>query len=249
MRTRHVPTHSLVEQLHSHASALLDDPRMARAGAELRERGAAKVEFLVPAAVKGAVAQEAEALITSHGTRRDLVFHDTGDTPRRMRNVREEEIAKLGSVISAVYPTPGLRAALAAIAGEEVLECPYLPERFVITELKESGDTHGWHWDDYSFALVWIVDCPPITHGGFVQCVPRTAWDKTDPQLHKWFVTRPIHSLELFPGDLYLMRTNTTLHRVYPITGGRRVIVNMAYASTGDLVRPITHETMDDLWS
>jgi predicted 2-oxoglutarate/Fe(II)-dependent dioxygenase YbiX len=55
--------------------------------------------------------------------------------------------------------------------------------------------------------------------------------------------------LALAPGDLYLMRTDTTLHRVYPITGGRRVIVNMAYAAARDLARPITHETMDSLWS
>ena len=165
-----------------------------------------------------------------------------------MRNVRSEQITTFGSIISAVYSTPGVRSALGIVAGEEVVECPYLPERYVITELNQSGDTHGWHWDDYSLALVWIIDCPPIEHGGFVQCVPRTLWNKSDPQLHRWFVERPIHSLELVPGDLYLMRTNTTLHRVFPITGGRRVIVNMAYATQCDLTRPMTHETMDTLW-
>jgi hypothetical protein len=63
---------------------------------------------------------------------------------------------------------------------------PYEPEQFVITALDQDGDTHGWHWDDYSFALVWIIDCPPVAYGGFVQCVPHTEWDKNDPRLHKW---------------------------------------------------------------
>ena len=31
-------------------------------------------------------------------------------------------------------------------------------------------------------------------------------------------------------------------------TGGRRVIVNMAYASRTDLTKQISHETMDNLW-
>ncbi len=242
-------THPLVAQLESHISALLDDPRLGEARAGLLERGAARVAFLAPDAVKKAVAQEAEELMASHGTRRDLVFHETGNTPRRMRNLRHDQIAEFGSVIPAVYSAPGIRAALATIAGDEVLECPYLPERFVITELEQSGDTHGWHWDDYSLALVWVVECPPIELGGFVQCVPRTSWNKNDPQLPRWFVSRPIYSMELAPGDLYLMRTDTTMHRVYPITGGRRLIINMAYAAPRDLARPMTHETMDNLWA
>lgn len=93
-----------------------------------------------------------------------------------------------------------------------------------------------------------MIDCPPVAHGGFVQYVPHTEWNKNDPGLQQWFVTRPIYSIELIPGDLYLMRTDTTLHRVYPITGGRRLIVNMGYASCGDLTKQISHETMDSLW-
>jgi len=46
------------------------------------------------------------------------------------------------------------------------------------------------------------------------------------------------------------MRTDTTLHRVFPIgQGAQRIIVNMAYASSDDLARQVTHETMDGLWS
>jgi hypothetical protein len=55
--------------------------------------------------------------------------------------------------------------------------------------------------------------------------------------------------MELLPGELYLMRTDTTLHRVYPIRAGRRLIVNMAYASRADLTKDVSHETMDTLWA
>ncbi|MFJ2770471.1 ArpA protein [Streptomyces sp. NPDC087300] len=194
------------------------------------------------------MADEIEDLVAEHGVRRTISFEETDHSPRLMRNVRHREISEHGSVIPRVYDAAALLDALGKVAGEPVLPCPYEPERYVITELEQSGDTHGWHWDDYSFALVWVVACPPAEHGGFVQCVPRTYWNKKDPQLHRQFLAQPIHSFELLPGDLYLMRTDTTLHRVYPLTGGRRLIINMGYASQGDLHKQISHETMDGLW-
>jgi hypothetical protein len=242
-----VPT--VAEQLETHLAALDKSAHLDQVKREFLERGVVRVPFLAPDSVKRFLAVEVEELLTSHGRRHELVFPETGNSQRRMRNVRRDHIIAFGSIIPALYRVPALREVLATIAGEEVLECPYEPEQFVITALDQDGDTHGWHWDDYSFALVWIVDCPPVTHGGFVQCVPHTQWDKTNPQLHQWFVTRPIHSVELLPGDLYLMRTDTTLHRVYPITGGRRVIVNMGYSARGDLTKQISHETMDNLWT
>jgi hypothetical protein len=202
------------------ASAIAE-ARRAGAGREFARRGFVKLSFLVPEETKQQVAQETERLMAEHGVRRDFAMAATEGTPRRMRNVRQAEISRHGSVLPAVYHRPDLRVALAVVAGEEVLLCPYEPERFVITELRESGDTHGWHWDDFSFALVWVIDCPALEHGGFVQCVPNTVWDKHDPQLH----------------------------RVFPITAGRRLIVNMAYAARRDLGKQINHETMDTLWS
>ncbi|MEV6756798.1 ArpA protein [Streptomyces sp. NPDC051214] len=221
---------------------------MERARLDLLSGGFAKVSFLAPEDTKNAVADEIEALIDTRGVRRDMSFEETGGSPRRMRNVRHQDIRAHGSVIPAVYQHAHLRAALSRIADEPVLECPYEPEQYVITELRQSGDTHGWHWDDYAFAVVWVVACPPVEHGGFVQSVPRTHWNKADPQLHRQFIDRPIHSYELSAGDVYLMRTDTTLHRVYPLTQGRRLIINMGYASRADLARSISHETMDTLW-
>lgn len=238
----------LVQSLSEHLVRNVEEHRLEGARRDFLQRGFTILPFLAPDRVKTAIADEIESLVAEHGVRRGISFKETGHTPRHMRNVRHKEISDHGSVIPAVYSSPDLLRALGRVAGEPVLMCPYEPERYVITELERSGDTHGWHWDDYSFALVWVVDCPPAEHGGFVQCVPRTYWNKQDPQVHRQFLRQPIHSFELRPGDLYLMRTDTTLHRVYPLSRGRRLIINMGYASHADLHKQISHETMDGLW-
>lgn len=135
------------------------------------------------------------------------------------------------------------------MAGQAVYSCPYEPEQFVVTQLDRVGDTHGWHWDDYSFALVWVAECPDTVDGGFVECVPGTVWDKQQPGIEQVLRDRAIHRLEAGPGQVYLMRASTTLHRVHPIRRGRRTIVNMAFAAEDELSRPVSHETMDALWS
>jgi hypothetical protein len=223
--------------------------RWKKAQRHFRAFGFVKVSFLLPALMKTKIAKEVEELIEQYSVRRELRFAETGSTPRRMRNVRREDINAYGHVVPGIYSSRDILDVLQRVTNEEVHPCPYEPEQFVITELEKSGDTHGWHWDDYSFALVAIIDCPPVEKGGFVQCVPHTQWNKADPQLHRCFVSRPIYSMELLPGDLYLIRADTTLHRVYPISSGRRLIVNMAYASSADLTKEITHETMDNLWT
>lgn len=242
-------TVDLLQDLQAHVENDIPAGPIEAARREFSYLGHARVPFLVPDSVKEAVAVEVNALIDTAGTRRDLEFKETDYTPRRMRNVTRGEIVEFGTVIKEIYTSEPLLRATSRIASEPVHLCPYEPEQFVITCLEKDGDTHGWHWDDYSFALVWVVECPPVDEGGFVQCVPGTSWNKQQPKINRMFVTRPIYSMELFPGDLYLMRTNTTLHRVYPVKNGRRKIINMGYASVSDLTKSFSHETMDNLWS
>ncbi|MDW6057263.1 hypothetical protein SAZ11_03170 [Streptomyces sp. FXJ1.4098] len=67
--------------------------------------------------------------------------------------------------------------------------------------------------------------------------------------MFKQLVNHPIYSYELQPGDIYLLRTDTTLHRVHPVEeGATRTIINMAYAAERDLSKEISHETMEDLF-
>jgi hypothetical protein len=165
-----------------------------------------------------------------------------------MRNVTAAEIRRRDGWVKAVYESEPFLDALSLVAGEKVSVCPYLPEQYVITRLENSGDTHGWHWDDYSFGLIFVAECPPLENGGFVQTVPGTSWDKKDPRVFEKLTENPIRSYALRPGDIYLLRTDTTLHQVHPILAGRRTIVNMAYAADRDSAKSISHETMEELF-
>ena len=240
---------ALLSALAEHTATGIPRSSIRAARRHFSRFGYAKVPFLAPPAVKEAVAREVDRLIDSAAVRRDLRFAETGYTPRRMRNVSRTQIAERSDLIEQVYRAEPVLRALSQIAGEAVHECPYEPEQFVITCLEQNGDTHGWHWDDYAFALVWVIECPPVGDGGFVQCVPGTVWNKQNPEINRALTQAPIYSVELAPGDLYLMRTNTTLHRVYPLQRGIRKIINMGYASTSDLTASFSHETMDNLWA
>ena len=210
--------------------------------------GIAMISFVLPQAAKDRLAVEVRALAAAAGRRRDLRIAHTGHTPRRLRTVPAASIRECDGQIAALYLSASFQEALSRITGEKVLPCPHLPEQYVITQLERGGDTHGWHWDDYSFAAVLVVDCPPLEDGGFLQCVPGTSWNKSQPAVFRTLVDHPIRSYELGPGDMYLMQTDTTLHRVHPLLRGRRTIVNVAYAGHRDRRKAISHDTVEDLF-
>ncbi|MGF6884938.1 hypothetical protein ABIA39_008571 [Nocardia sp. GAS34] len=234
---------------HTPRNAYSGAVELAAARNALERWGCAVVTCLLPWEVRFAVAEEAIRLVERAGIRRDLVVAETGATPRRMRNVTRAQIVERGSVIPQLYESAAVTSVVEQVVRRAVFRCPYEPEQFVITRLEAAGDTHGWHWDDYSFALVWVAECPPEDDGGFVEYVPDTVWDKRSPDVETILVGQSVHRLAVGAGEVYLMRTNTTLHRVYPIRRGRRTIVNMAFAVAEELCAEVSHETMDTLWA
>lgn len=206
-------------------------------------RGYVVVHDLAGQDMAAAVAAELDRLVREHGVRRDFTMAQNGDSPRRMTNVRQDHISANSRLLPGLYQSVALRQLLAAIAREPVHLCPYEPERFVITHLESDGDTHGRHWDDYAFALVWVAHTPPIDDGGFVQCVPNTHWDKENPRLYRQMASSVIHTLELQPGDVYFMRTDTTLHRSRRSSRGTARSSTWASPRPRTWVRPsITHD-------
>jgi hypothetical protein len=196
------------------------------------------VSDIVPPEIKRPVQDEVADLLDGHAERRDLVLKTTGDTPRFMSVVRSEIIADQGKVITSLYECPALWAVIERIAGQRPHPCPAKDEEFLITRQEKAGDTHGWHWGDFTFALIWIIDTPDLEHGGMLQCVPHTRWDKSNPQVNRYLCANPIRTYGFVPGDIYLLRTDTTLHRTVPLTrAGVRIILNMTWASELDLRR------------
>lgn len=227
--------------IQEHATRWLD----AQALFDLRNRfardGFILVSNIVPVELKQAVKQRVLELLDQHAERRDLLLKTTGDTPRFMSVVRSEVIAEQGELITILYECPALTSVVERITGERPHPCPAKDEEFLITRQEKAGDTHGWHWGDFALALIWIIDTPDIEYGGMLQCVPHTNWDKSNPQIHRYLCLNPIATYGFVPGDIYLLSTNTTLHRTVPLNrDATRIILNMTWASEQDLRRGLT---------
>jgi hypothetical protein len=205
---------------------------------------------LCPPALFPAIRDEAFALAERFGRDRNIVFEITDNTPRSMTTVGQPLIKEHGPLIDAFYFSPTLLQFASTLVGERLHTCPYPGEHYVVSRLRKSGDTHGWHWDDYTYGLILVLEAPHYTEGGFVQAVPNTSWDKEHPDVHGALLSSQVRSYAMEAGDCYLVKTNTTMHRVYPIRGenARRTIVNMTLVNDHDLTRPLTHETNDALF-
>lgn len=202
-----------------------------------------------PPELLGALQQEAFEIMDEHGVDRKFSFDITDGTPRQMTTVGQPVIRDHGPLIHATYFSPAVKRLLSQVVGEEVFTCPYAGEHYVISRLGKSGDTHGWHWDDYTYGFILVLQAPDYRDGGFVQAVPHTSWDKENPDVHGALLKSQVRSYAFEAGDAYVVKTDTTMHRVYPIRGETtRTIVNMTWANGADLDREITHETNDALF-
>lgn len=224
-------------------------PRVAEYAARFAAEDVVVLPELTPPELTEAIRAEACDIIDRHGTTHRLSFAITDNTPRNMTTVGQPIIKDEGPLIHAFYFAPELMRLTSAVIGEELHTCPYPGEHYVISRLAETGDTHGWHWDDYTYGIILALEAPDYRDGGFVQAVAGTSWDKENPDVYGALLGGVVRSYALKPGDAYLIKTDTTMHRVHPIRGeGRRTIVNMTLASTADLTRPMTHETNDTLF-
>ena len=129
-----------------------------------------------------------------------------------------------------------------------MVTCPSEDELFLITCQEKPGDTHGWHWGDFRYALIWLLEAPPVEYGGMLQCVPHTRWDKQNPQINRYLIENPIRTYGFVTRDIYLLKTDTTLHRTVPLDReARRIILNMTWGCPDDLTRPL--QGNDRWWS
>jgi hypothetical protein len=240
---------ALDERLRKHFVTEFADERLVLdISQRFRRYGYVKIRSLVPDDVKSAVDQDVYRLL-ERAKRVDLRMKATSDSPRRMSTVGQQHIAAGSSLIPEIYRSAAMMDFLSEVAREPVLPCPYEPEQYVLTKQERAGDTHGWHWGDFSFTLIWIIEAPPIDFGGMLQCVPHTNWDKSNPSVHEYLVKYPIRTYYNTTGDIYFLRTDTTLHRTVPLTrDATRIILNTCWASEADARRAGSHETMDALF-
>lgn len=220
---------------------------------EFREHTITQMEHLLPEEIVSTLHDQALRLVDASATRRDLDVAATGNTPRAYRSVGRDTIHKDDGPITQFFKSDAIRSYLSEIAGEPLHKVPYAPEEYIINSQERSGDTHGWHWDDYTFALIWVVEAPDCMSGGRVEFVPDTEWDKERPRerLEQIVANQEIRSRYVRSGTCYLMRANTTLHRVAPLFGDtRRTVIVFTFASTADMTdSSISHETMEQIYA
>lgn len=196
--------------------------------------------------VRERIGREVTAALDAHAERRDVRIAATGESPRRYRIVGRDTLAATCPRAAAFYRSAPLLALLSEIAGEPVVPVPYAPEELIATRLEAAGDTHGWHWDDYGFALVWVLHAPAAADGAALEYVTGVPWCKAQPRVAAILAAREPVRAQLATGTVYLLRADTTLHRVAPLRRDvRRDALCFSYAAAHELTREVSHETLD----
>lgn len=241
---------SLDDRLQDHFDTGFTDPwEVRKLSYHFRRYGYVKLPNLVPPDIKSLVSDEVYRLLDLHARRIDITMKETGNSPRKMSTVSQAAIAANSQIIPDVYGSLALMSFLGRIANEPVLPCPWDGEKFVIIRQERKGDTHGWHWGDFSFTVIWIIEAPDSEYGGMLQCIPHTYWDKEDPRVNEHLTMHPINTYPHRTGDLYFLRSDTTLHRTIPLVEDRtRIILNTCWGSEFDSRKAQTHETMEAMF-
>ncbi|MDA1478025.1 HalD/BesD family halogenase [Bacillus changyiensis] len=220
---------------------------------EFSENQVVILDKLLPDALKAGVHAEAKHLLVEHAERRDIdQMKVTGNTPRHYDSVGRDSITENSELIPSFFKSKVIQGFLKKVNNNESLHpVPYEPEEYIINSQQATGDTHGWHWDDYTFALIWIVEAPKKGDGALIEYVPNTEWDKSDYEncVQKVLDTHEVNSLYVPEGSCYLMKASAALHRITPLTGDlRRTVIVFTYASDEDFKKEITHETMEEIY-
>lgn len=207
--------------------------------------GFVKIRDIAPQSLKDDLKSEVLRALKINAERRDLILATTGNTPRHLSLVRSELIQESSEFIVSVGNSESLLGFLAQVARETLYPATD-DEKYIITRQEKPGDTHGWHWGDFSFALIWILETPPIEYGGMLQCVPHTSWDKDNPRVNEILCQNSIDTYGFVNGDVYFLRTDTTLHRTVPLNReATRIMLNLTWASS----KEASHNLVgDDRW-
>ncbi|MGH8885781.1 MAG: HalD/BesD family halogenase [Egibacteraceae bacterium] len=158
--------------------------------------------------------------------RRDFRMMCMDNSPRHMTTVGGVLIAKESKLISTLYTDVALIRFLRQVTLPSLVVVPDPIERHVANYLHRPGDTHGAHFDHNPVALVIFVEAPDSPDdGGLLEYVPNATCLSA---LQTGKAKQAFHR----PGDGYVLRSDTSAHRVTPLTGNvRRVVLNFAYTT------------------
>ncbi|WP_158920669.1 hypothetical protein [Streptomyces sp. NBRC 109706] len=209
----------------------------------------AELPAFMPEEIHATALKELEALFAEQAQRRDLIIKQSGNTPRKYSNIDRDALTQGSTVVPEIFRSTALYELLEAIVGEKVLPVPYVPEEYIAARLHKAGDVHGWHWDDYTWALVWIFKMPDEDNGGSLEYVKGVPWDQDNPRVEEFVSAGPVIRRHPAVGNAYLLKADTALHRVSTLRyDAERMIVCFSFATVADLEREVDHESMEALY-
>lgn len=238
----------LIKKHYSEKSSYTPD-EIKKIAQRFQEDSYVKISGILPSVISTAVRAEVYSLLEKYAGRKELFVKETDNTPRFMSTVRQVDIARNGKIIPLVYESELFLDFISQIVGEKAIFCPYEKEQYVISRMAEEGDTHGWHWDDYSYSLIWFMEAPPPELGGNLEFIPNTTWDKNNPRIDYYLKNYQVQTRHHSAGEAYLLKADTCLHRVSPLKeNAARVMLAYTWASPSDIAKNISHETLDQLY-
>lgn len=244
-----VTASNIQELIEKHLVEAFDDDKVRELSQHFRREGYVKLKNLVSEEIFAAVTAETHRVLDLHAKRIDIKLKETGNSPRYMSTVSQDNVKKDSQLVDAIYESTALKSFLSRLAEEEVVNCPWEGEKYIIIRQEKQGDTHGWHWGDFPFTVIWIIEAPGSEYGGMLQCVPHTNWNKDDPRVHDYLIKHPIRTFAHETGDMYFLRSDTTLHRTIPLNADKtRIILNTCWGSRATANREQSHETMEAMF-
>lgn len=227
----------------------LADYDVATLATELLKNGVVTLPDFLPSSIMDGLAREADQLLSRHGKRVDALIPSTGNTPRKYVSVSRDRVFEHALTIAKFYQNSELIRFLANLTSSNVIECPYEPEQIVVNRMSESGDTHGWHWDDYSYSLVCVLEAPEQENGAQVEYIDGTSWNKDSTQVKHYLDTMTVQSLDLTPGMAYVLLGKRVMHRVSPmLRADSRKIICFSYATEEERFAEVDHGSMEDIY-
>jgi hypothetical protein len=215
----------------------------------LREHGVVQLPGFLNEQVRQTLEQEADDLLGRHGRRIDVRVRTTDNTPRKYVSVSRDAVFEHSNLIPQLYLDPALMHFLGALVGNELIPAPYEPEQIVVNLMDQEGDTHGWHWDDYTYSVVLVLAAPDRLNGAQVECVDGTSWDKDSAQVEHYLRTRSMRALDLSAGSAYLLLGRRVMHRVSPmLRADTRKIICFTYATEAERHLSLDHGSMQDIY-
>ncbi|MFI5779578.1 hypothetical protein [Nocardia sp. NPDC051570] len=218
-------------------------------GTALRNNGVVQLDEFLPSVLEQELTEEADQLLRLHGRRVNALIPSTSNTPRKYVSVSRDNIFDHALTITQLYHDAELIRFLADLTKSDVITCPYEPEQIVVNRMSETGDTHGWHWDDYSYSLVCILEAPERQNGAQVEYVDGTSWNKGSANVQQYLDTLTVESLDVAPGSAYVLLGKRVMHRVAPLLrADTRKIVCFSYATEEERHTSVDHGSMEDIY-